>query len=128
MHRLIMGFPKTLVDHIKHYDFDSNRNMLIDNRKSNLRLATSGQNIRNQRKRKTNMSGYKGVSFSKTHRKFRAQIGYNGSHYHLGYYLTAIEAAKVYDEAALKYHGEFARINMIPGKRPINQQDERHYV
>jgi len=31
----------------------------------------------------------------------------------LGYYITKEEAAQAYNEAALKYHGEFALLNKI---------------
>jgi hypothetical protein len=43
--------------------------------------------------------------------KWRAQIMLNGRLIHLGYFTDPVEAAKAYDEAARKYHGEFASLN-----------------
>lgn len=53
MHRMVMGYPKSGIDH-------KNGNKL-DNRKSNLRLCNQSQNTANSPKRKTNKSGFKGV-------------------------------------------------------------------
>ena len=57
MHKVIMGNPTLSVDHI-------NGNKL-DNRKSNLRLATHSNNTKNRSKNKTSNSKYKGVGFEK---------------------------------------------------------------
>lgn len=110
MHRLIMGVqdPKIFIDH-------KNRNGL-DNRRCNLRFATKSQNAQNQPKIITNTTGYKGVT--KTVRSFgtryRCRIVFNGNVVELGNFLSDIEAAKAYNEAALKYFGEFAYLNEIP--------------
>jgi hypothetical protein len=104
MHRLILGAPNGMqVDHI-------NGNGL-DNRRSNLRLATTAQNARNRDKFKNNTTGYKGVSRQKGRRKFRAQIYVNGKAIYLGWYDTPREAALAYDRAARKYHGPFGCTN-----------------
>lgn len=84
----------------------------LDNRRANLRLATHAQNGRNRtKKNKNNTSGYMGVDWHKT--KWRAHIQVNGKDIHLGYFHDLVEAARVYDEAALKYHGRFASINGV---------------
>lgn len=103
MHRLIMSAKKgQIVDHI-------NRNGL-DNRKCNLRLCSIAENSRNKKKPKTNTSGYKGVSFKKSHNKWQATIKVNKKIKHLGYFDNPKKAYHAYCKAAKKYHGEFARI------------------
>lgn len=89
MHRLI-HIPKEgfIVDHI-------NQNKL-DNRKSNLRDATKSINALNSKIPVTNTSGFKGVSWSKVSRKWRAALWLNGKQLHLGLFDTSVEASKVY--------------------------------
>lgn len=103
LHRLIVDFE--IVDHI-------NRNKL-DNRKANLRSATHGQNMINSGLRKDNKSGYKGVYLN--NKSYEVQITSNGKRVYIGVYKTAVEAALAYDEAAKKYHGEFAYLNFPDG-------------
>jgi hypothetical protein len=83
----------------------------LDNRKENLRLATIQQNAWNRRRR-NGATGYKGI-----HRlpngRFRARIRLNRRPVSLGCFGTPMEAAKAYDEAALKHFGEFARTNGV---------------
>ncbi len=105
MHRVIMGLEredKRVVDHIETGN-------TLDNRRSNLRIATRSQNNCNSRKRRNNSSGYKGVSFHKQSGKWIALIGMDGKDIFLGSYSTPEEAYAVYCEATKKYHGEFAR-------------------
>lgn len=103
LHRLIVDFE--IVDHI-------NRNKL-DNRKANLRSATHGQNMINSGLRKDNKSGYKGVFQNK--KSYQARIRLNGKRVYIGVYKDPVEAALAYDEAAKKYHGEFAYLNFPDG-------------
>ena len=109
MHRVIKGLKHkdgNIVDH-------KNRNGL-DNRKENLRVCTNFENARNARKRKDgNTSKYKGVSFRKSHDKFLSRIQVDKKRIHLGYFKNEIEAAKAYNAAALKYHGEYAYLNAV---------------
>lgn len=102
--RLILDFPKNrYVDHI-------NRDKL-DNRISNLRLASHSENCANRGKSKNNKSGFKGVDFCLRYKKWRSQINNQKKKIHLGYFLDKIEAAKAYDSAAKKLHKEFAVTN-----------------
>lgn len=104
MHRAILKTPTgKLTDHV-------NGNGL-DNRRGNLRVCTSSQNQKNQRKNKANTSGFKGVSWDKERKKWAAYINANGRLYHLGRFSIKRVAAEAYDKAAKKLHGEFARLN-----------------
>lgn len=100
MHREIMKPPdKSHVDHI-------NGNSL-DNRRCNLRLCTSMQNIWNKRKK----SGQKFKGVHPSGSGWRAVIQTNGKQHHIGTFATEIEAAMAYDEVAKREQGEFARLN-----------------
>ena len=105
MHRCIIKVPPGMViDHINHNG--------LDNRRANLRIATHAQNRRNTRKcRPKTASKYKGVTWNTTLNKWRAQITINGKRLSLGCFQDEIQAAKAYDKAAQKLHGEFAALN-----------------
>lgn len=105
LHSYIFGrIPKGLyLDHI-------NRNTL-DNRKKNLRLATPQQNKYNQKCRKDNTTGYKGVSVQTHCKKYIVRIVHNGKRHSLGTYSDPVEAARVYDKKAIELYGEFACTN-----------------
>jgi hypothetical protein len=105
LHRLIMNAPDgVFVDHING---DS-----LDNRRANLRLATRSQNMSNRRKTKIKTtSQYIGVSLEKSRGLWVTTIRNNNKSIWLGRFNSEIDAAKAYDEAAKKYHGEFARLN-----------------
>jgi hypothetical protein len=106
LHREILGAERgEKVDHV-------NGNQL-DNRKENLRIATQAQNAMNIGIRKNNKSGMKGVRYEERRSKWRAEIKVNYKNKFLGYFDNKIDAAKSYNTAAIKYHGEFARLNKI---------------
>lgn len=110
MHRLIANPPDGMqVDHI-----NGNRS---DNRKENLRVCTNAQNIRNAPKQKNNKCGFKGVSIkyrkNKKYQYIVAQIHSGKKNIHLGIFNTKEEAALAYNKAATKYHGEFAKLNIL---------------
>ncbi len=106
MHTAIMNTgPGMVVDHI-----DGNG---ANNQRSNLRVCTQAENARNSAKPKNGKLKYKGVSL-RDHRKIIATICFNRKKIQLGSFATQEEAALAYNAAAIKYHGEFARLNIIP--------------
>ena len=110
-HRLafLMTFgnlPK-MIDHINHDK--------VDNRIVNLRSCTSRQNNINRGPGKNSSSRYKGVSWDKSRGKWQANIRIDGKSKSLGYFQDEKEAAETYDDAAVKYHGEFACTNKSLG-------------
>ena len=103
MHRLIMGVDGAVkVDHINH--------CTLDNRRSELRVATHSQNMFNRGKTIKNTSGYKGVTWDAANHKWVAEIWANNKKTHLGRFITKEAAYSAYCEAALRLHGEFARL------------------
>jgi hypothetical protein len=105
MHREIMKARKGRV--VDHRNGEG-----LDNRGANLRLATYSQNMANRAKtKKRTSSKYIGVSIEKGCKSWRVAIRVNGKQMWLGSFKNEIDAARAYDCAALKYHGEFARLN-----------------
>lgn len=102
MHRNIANTPIGLdTDHI-----NGDR---LDNRKANLRICTTSQNMANRRKLKTTTLPYKGVH--KQQNRYVARLGFNKQKIELGSYPTAELAAVAYDQAAVKHFGQFAHTN-----------------
>lgn len=87
-HRWIMNAPKGIeVDHI-------NNNGLDNRRSCNLRFATGSQNGQNRRgaQRNNYSSKIRGVSFSKSIKKWKVEIVVNRRRYVIGYYENIQEA------------------------------------
>jgi hypothetical protein len=80
----------------------------LDNRRSELRICTGNENLRNVPKRKDNTSGFKGVHCDYRSGKWRAQIYEGGKKKSLGQYSTPEAAHAAYCAAAQQLHGEFA--------------------
>lgn len=105
MHRLIIE-DNPLKSDIDHIDGNG-----LNNQKSNLRICTNRQNQMNTKPRKNCTSHYKGVSLHKTTNKWRSRITVEGKLIYFGLFDNEEYAARVYDDAAMKYFGEFARLN-----------------
>ena len=90
--------PKECMDHINRV-----RN---DDRISNLREATKGENCRNTNIRSDNSTGVKGVSLNNG--KYMARINLRGKSIYLGTYDLIEDADLAYRKGCSKYHGEFA--------------------
>lgn len=112
MHRIILsrklGRPllrEEMVDHI--------HGRTLDNRRSELRLATCAQNQANRGLQRNSTSGYKGVSFHKASGKWHSRISVNGKCISLGYHPTAEAASDAYCKAAKEHLGEFANLGKV---------------
>lgn len=102
LHQMILPVPYGfLVDH-------QNGNTL-DNRRSNLRVATASENAMNRSKAVATSSQYRGVT--RVRNKWQAIITAGGRQTYLGMYSSEAEAAKAYDLAAVRIHGAFAKLN-----------------
>lgn len=108
MHRLIMEAEKG--DRIDHKDGNG-----LNNQRHNLRFATHQQNMMNSNTQKTSLhtSRFKGVFKSKPSKKFTAQIQFNNKGIHLGQFEYERDAAIAYNDAAIKYFGDFAVLNIV---------------
>jgi len=119
MHREMLKVPKGLLtDYIDHNG--------LNNQKSNLRMCSSSENNRNRRAHGS--SKYLGVCVKKETRirktvkgeervcnsiSIIAKIVFNGKEVYIGAFKTEEDAAKAYNNAAKKYHGEFANLNIV---------------
>jgi len=113
MHRLILGLSDNeATDHV-------NGNGL-DNRRTNLRIASPSENSCNvPKQRQWKGSRFKGVwPYAK---RWRAQIGLR----YIGMFLTEEEAALAYNIAALTEYGEFASLNPISEEQAVKAHKAR---
>ena len=113
MHREILGLKYLdgkLGDH-------RDRNGL-NNRRRNLRVATTSLNGYNAKIKTSNSSGYRGVNIMKTHgyQYWRARISVCRKRVCCGIYDNPISAAIAYDNAALEYYGADANLNFPEGR------------
>jgi hypothetical protein len=88
----------------------------LDNRKSNLQIIAHAQNIQKSGIQVNNKSGFRGVSWHKRDRRWQAFIQVGKVRKYLGNFKTKIAAALAYNDAARKYFGKFARLN-LPDKK-----------
>lgn len=122
MHRFILGITdlNIVTDHIN--------NDGLDNTRSNIRACTRSQNMANRTAKKNGSSKYLGVYLQKSTKRnarkdgtigestwirWSARIATGGVQVHLGSFKDEIMAAKAYNNAAIKTHGEFARLNEV---------------
>lgn len=103
MHHVILGRPPQgfWVDHI---NCDG-----LDNRRSNLRFVTPSESGSNKLRVSVGRSGFRGVW--KNNVGWCAILSCGGVRQYLGNFATPLEAARVYDKAALRALGRFARLN-----------------
>jgi hypothetical protein len=112
MHREALGvIDDRFVDHQNHNG--------LDNRRTNLRIATWEENCWNKRKPVSRGSSrFKGIMWDKRRSTWQAMIGYKGKKIFIGYFDDETAAARAYDTKAKELYGEFAALNF-----PENQKD-----
>lgn len=89
------------VDHINHNT--------LDNRKSNLRIISNEENIKNRKSRNSNnTTGYRNVSYIKKLGKYIVQLQIDGTNKRLGEFDDVNEAGQFAEEMRKIYYGEFA--------------------
>lgn len=93
--------PKAQIDHINC--------IKTDNRIFNLRECSRPENMWNVKIKRTNTSGFKGVSWCKVMGKWSAQIMFNTKQTRLGHFDTAELAGLAYQAKAKELHKEFYR-------------------
>lgn len=102
MHQLLTKTSRGMpTDHI-----DRNK---LNNQRNNLRVCTQSENVANGKMRANNMSGYRGVIWSRD--KWFAQIKKNYKNRRIGPFNSPKQAAQAYDAKAKELHGEFASLN-----------------
>lgn len=110
MHRVLLE----LSDNNKLQGDHKDRNGL-NNQRNNLRISNQSQNNANRKySHPSRSSKYIGVTYRIKRKRYEAVIGVNHKKLYLGMYYNEIDAAKAYNNAAIKYFGEFARLNEIP--------------
>lgn len=102
LHRFLLGFPLVTVDHI---DRNGLNNLAV-----NLRACTQQQNVQNVASR-GGTSRFKGVHWTKTQKKWIAQIRHNYKLRTIGTFDDEILAAYAYDDEAVRLKGRFVAIN-----------------
>jgi hypothetical protein len=106
MHRQLLGLahgdPRK-GDHISTRE-------TLDNRGSNLRIASNSESQCNRGIQNNNTSGFKGVSWHSQRNRWRATIKINRVNIYLGLFDTREEAYSAYCYAANKLHGRFANL------------------
>lgn len=127
LHTDILGDGgELLTDHI-------NRDPL-DNRKVNLLFVMRGQNVVNspKAKRENPTSQHKGVSWDKDRSKWVASICVNDKRMNLGRFASEDDAARAYNNAAVRHFGVSAFLNtvsdggMVGGLDASTRKDEEH--
>jgi HNH endonuclease len=104
LHRFILSASiGTVVDHKDHDG--------LNNRRNNLRFATTPQNGANQRPTFHNKHGYKGVTFKADRQKYYGYVRALGRLFYSRPCGCPLEAALARDVLAIKHHGDFVSLN-----------------
>lgn len=113
--RFLMGvldktWREIMVDHINGDK--------LNNKRSNLRLASNTENQWNSKKSIRNTSGYKGVNWHKRHKRWMVCIQAEC----VGYYDDLEVAAWHYNKFAKERFGNFARLNIFENEDSVKKK------
>ena len=106
LHRVILNAPDGA-------DCDHVNGDGLDNRRNNLRFCTTSQNGANRGSQINNTAGFKGISWHKKNKNWNVRIMVHKKMKHLGGFSKKEDAAKAYNNAAIEYFGEFAKLNVL---------------
>lgn len=98
MHREILGLSHhdgCVVDHINQDG--------LDNQRSNLRVVSNTENIRNHKLFNTSKTGHTGVTWNDNANKWHARIHVNYKYIHLGYFSCINDAIEARKQGELKH-------------------------
>lgn len=113
LHRVVLARalsrPLAQAERADHRDRDK-----LNNRRNNVRVATSSQNATNSKDRSRRLSKYRGVGLHASG-LWHARIRVHPNVLSLGYFKSQEAAAAAYDAAALLHHGQFATTNAALG-------------
>ncbi|WP_339193886.1 HNH endonuclease [Paenibacillus sp. FSL K6-1122] len=94
-----------VVDHI-----DGNK---LNNQKCNLRICTHAENMRNRKTNTNSKQRFKGIFWKENMQKYEVKIYLDTKCTYIGAFTSEIAAANAYNYWAIKYHGDFARLNDV---------------
>ncbi len=95
----------------------------LNNCRCNLRVCTRAENMRNRAPRVDSASRFKGVRYSERAGRWYARLCFQGQRIFLGWFATALEAARAYDRGAVRWFREYARLN-FPEEWPPERRAE----
>ena len=104
MHRVILECVEGDRKQVDHANGDT-----LDNRRSNIRVATHAENQMNKGRPRNNTSGVKGVSWDKNVGKWRVRVQSNGESLNVGFFSSLDDAKEARRTAAEDLHGKYAR-------------------
>jgi hypothetical protein len=113
MHRYLVNGE--IIDHCNNHR--------LDNRICNLRSVTTSENAHNRIKSPYTSSKYSGVSYHNIAKCWRTHINKDNRRYYIGSYKTEDSAAVAFNEAATKFYGNKARLNII-GESSVKQKNK----
>jgi len=101
MQRFLLHAPDDMV--VDHINGDT-----LDNRKSNLRLVSNANNLKNRGgKNSNNTSGYRNVTWDKRNIKWVVQLQVDGKNKQLGRFDDVDEAGEFAAKMREKYYGDY---------------------